>query len=107
MAKKQNKVIYKGKSVHKLTTKRHRAYFFKTTSFIRLDFPMSRPDHLGYITFGASLKWLNFMYFSHLIPKMSLILAVSSHFTITPVLAKKQICSKWDTKSAFAPNLEP
>jgi hypothetical protein len=47
------------------------------------------------------------MYFSHLTPKTSLILAVSSHFTITPVLAKKQICSKWDIKGAFAPNLEP
>jgi hypothetical protein len=60
-----------------------------------------------YITFGASLKWLNFKYFSHLTPKISLVLAVSSHFTITPVLAKKQICSKWDIQGAFAPNLEP
>jgi hypothetical protein len=38
---------------------------------------------------------------------MSLILATSSHFTINPALAKKQICSKWDVKGAFAPNLEP
>jgi hypothetical protein len=39
--------------------------------------------------------------------KMSLILAISSHFTIAPVLAKRQICSKWDIKGAFALNLEP
>ena len=59
------------------------------------------------VTFGASLKWLNFKDFSHLTPKMSLILAVSSHFTLNPALAKKQICSKWDVKGAFAQNLEP
>jgi hypothetical protein len=40
-------------------------------------------------------------------PKISLVLAILSHFTIAPALAKKPICSKWDIKSAFAPNLEP
>ena len=59
------------------------------------------------VTIGASLKWLNFMYFYHSIQKMSLILAISSHFTLAPVLAKKQICSKWDIKGIFAQNLEP
>jgi hypothetical protein len=48
-SKKQNKAICKGKSVHRLTTKRRRAYFRKTTSFICLNFSMGRPDHLGYI----------------------------------------------------------
>jgi len=47
------------------------------------------------------------MYFSHSKPKTSLILAIFSHFTITPVLANKQICSKWDIKGTFAQNLEP
>ena len=38
---------------------------------------------------------------------MSLILATSSHFTIAPAFAKKQICSKWDVENVFAPNLDP
>lgn len=58
------------------------------------------------ITFGASLKWLNFRHFSHSTPKMNLIIAISSHFTIAPASAKNQICSKWDTKGTFDPNLE-
>ena len=48
-SKKQNKAICKGKSVHRLTTKRHRAYFRKTTPFMGLNFSIGRPDHLGYI----------------------------------------------------------
>jgi len=57
--------------------------------------------------FGASLKWLNFRYFSHLTPKMSLILAVSSHFTITPVLARNKFAQKWNIKGAVAPIWKP
>jgi hypothetical protein len=40
-------------------------------------------------------------------PKTNPILAGYSHFAITPILAKKQICSKWEIKSRFAWNLGP
>jgi hypothetical protein len=50
-SKKQNKAICKEKSTDKLTTKRRRAYFRKTTPFICLDFSMGRPDHLRVIAF--------------------------------------------------------
>jgi hypothetical protein len=38
---------------------------------------------------------------------MNPILAVSSHFMITTVLAKKQIFSNWEIKGEFVLNLGP